>query len=100
MRDNITPGLDLQGKVMNPHTVQEHFEVLFEDVFGELTKFGEIKNLNTCDNLSDHMVKNFYVQFREEVQAAAIWRPCKIGFITSGRLLFIFPYYGFPWSYT
>lgn len=28
----------------------------YEDLFQELSKFGEIESLNVCDNLADHMV--------------------------------------------
>ncbi|CAE6075134.1 unnamed protein product [Arabidopsis arenosa] len=41
----------------------------YEDLFEELNKYGEIESLNVCNNLSDHMVGNVYVQFREEEQA-------------------------------
>jgi len=30
----------------------------YEDIFEELSKYGEIENLNVCDNLADHMVTN------------------------------------------
>ncbi|KAG6507926.1 hypothetical protein ZIOFF_033280 [Zingiber officinale] len=42
----------------------------YEDLFEELSKYGEIESLNVCDNLADHMVGNVYVQFREEEHAA------------------------------
>lgn len=70
----------------------------YEDLFEELSKYGEIESLNICDNLADHMVSaifnanilwvlstimlihlissgfmqvgNVYVQFREEEHAA------------------------------
>ncbi|KAK3015725.1 hypothetical protein RJ639_005925 [Escallonia herrerae] len=42
----------------------------YEDLFEELSKYGEIESLNICDNLADHMVGNVYVQFREEEHAA------------------------------
>lgn len=28
----------------------------YEDLFEELSKYGELENLNICDNLADHMV--------------------------------------------
>lgn len=43
----------------------------YEDVFEELDKYGEIENLNVCDNLADHLVGNVYVKFKEEESAAA-----------------------------
>lgn len=71
----------------------------YEDLFEELSKYGDIESLNICDNLADHMVHvvmsipnsllfstipmdditklphfgqvgNVYVQFREEEHAA------------------------------
>ncbi|GAB4824763.1 hypothetical protein Ancab_007628 [Ancistrocladus abbreviatus] len=68
--DMITPGVDPQGNPIDPREIQEHFEDFYEDLFEELSKYGEIESLNICDNLADHMVGNVYVQFREEEQAA------------------------------
>ncbi|KAJ9522680.1 hypothetical protein QJQ45_019766, partial [Haematococcus lacustris] len=50
---------------------QQEFEDFYEDVFEELAQFGELENVNVCDNLADHMVGNVYVKFREEEAAAA-----------------------------
>ncbi|KAF9597081.1 hypothetical protein IFM89_015272 [Coptis chinensis] len=69
--DMVTPGMDPQGQAMDPRRIQEHFEDFYEDLFEELSKYGEIESLNICDNLADHMVGNVYVQFREEEHAAA-----------------------------
>ncbi|XP_051142663.1 splicing factor U2af small subunit B-like [Andrographis paniculata] len=68
--DMITPGVDAQGQPIDPKKMQEHFEDFYEDLFEELSKYGEIESLNVCDNLADHMVGNVYVQFREEEHAA------------------------------
>ncbi|KAL8151115.1 hypothetical protein V2J09_020923 [Rumex salicifolius] len=68
--DMITPGVDAQGNPIDPRKIQEHFEDFYEDLFTELSKYGEIESLNICDNLADHMVGNVYVQFSEEEQAA------------------------------
>ena len=43
----------------------------YEDIFEELAKYGEIENLNVCDNLADHMVGSVYVKFADENGAAA-----------------------------
>ncbi|KAK6778718.1 hypothetical protein RDI58_025436 [Solanum bulbocastanum] len=69
--DMITPGVDPQGQPLDPRQIQRHFEDFYEDLFEELSKYGEIENLNICDNLADHMVGNVYVQFREEDHAAS-----------------------------
>jgi len=42
----------------------------YEDIFEELAKFGEIENLNVCDNIADHMVGSVYVKFLDENAAA------------------------------
>ncbi|KAF4379691.1 hypothetical protein CsatB_028086 [Cannabis sativa] len=68
--DMITPGVDAQGQPIDPREMQKHFEEFYEDLFQELSKYGEIESLNICDNLADHMVGNVYVQFREEEHAA------------------------------
>lgn len=68
--DMITPGVDPQGQPLDPTKIQQHFEDFYEDLFEELSKYGEIESLNICDNLADHMVGNVYVQFREEEHAA------------------------------
>ncbi|KAH7680568.1 U2 auxiliary factor small subunit protein [Dioscorea alata] len=67
--DMITPGVDAEGRPIDPRKIQEHFENSYEDLFEELSKYGEIESLNVCDNLADHMVGNVYVQFREEEHA-------------------------------
>ncbi|PPS13585.1 hypothetical protein GOBAR_AA06984 [Gossypium barbadense] len=68
--DMITPGVDAQGNPIDPRKIQQHFEAFYEDLFEELSKYGQIESLNICDNLADHMVGNVYVQFREEEHAA------------------------------
>ncbi|KAL3825822.1 hypothetical protein ACJIZ3_021851 [Penstemon smallii] len=69
--DMITPGVDPQGQPLDPKNIQSHFEDFYEDLFQELSKYGDIQSLNICDNLADHMVGNVYIQFREEDQAQA-----------------------------
>ena len=82
--DMITPGVDPQGQPIDPRKIQEHFEDFYEDLFEELSKFGEIESLNVCDNLADHMVGNVYIQFKEEEQADAALRALQ-GRFYSGR---------------
>lgn len=82
--DMITPGVDAQGQPIDPRKIQEHFEDFYEDIFEELSKFGEIESLNVCDNLADHMIGNVYVQFKEEDQAAAALQAMQ-GRFYSGR---------------
>ncbi|XP_019642788.1 PREDICTED: splicing factor U2AF 35 kDa subunit-like [Branchiostoma belcheri] len=50
--------------------MQEHYDNFFEEVFTELEeKYGEIEEMNVCDNLGDHLVGNVYVKFRYEEDA-------------------------------
>lgn len=51
---------------LTPHHPQD----FYEDVFEELDKYGEVENLNVCDNVADHMVGNVYIKFRDEESAA------------------------------
>jgi splicing factor U2AF subunit len=30
------------------------------------SQFGEVENLNVCDNIADHLVGNVYIKFRDE----------------------------------
>ncbi len=38
---------------------QTNFEDFYEDVFEEVAQWGEVENLNVCDNIADHMVRSF-----------------------------------------
>ena len=67
---------------MSEEDAQEHFDDFFEDVFVELEdKYGEIEEMNVCDNLGDHLVGNVYVKVREipvylsEIEMSEIRRP-------------------------
>ncbi|KAE9545477.1 hypothetical protein AGLY_001020 [Aphis glycines] len=52
--------------------MQEHYDNFFEDVFVECEdKYGEIEEMNVCDNLGDHLVGNVYIKFRREEHAEA-----------------------------
>lgn len=43
--------------------MQEHYDNFFEDVFVESEdKYGEIEEMNVCDNLGDHLVGNVYIK--------------------------------------
>ncbi|VDM33655.1 unnamed protein product [Hydatigera taeniaeformis] len=49
---------------------QEIFDEFFEEVFVECeSKYGEIEEMNVCDNLGDHLVGNVYIKFRREEDA-------------------------------
>lgn len=50
--------------------MQEHYDNFFEDCFVEAEeKYGEIEEMNVCDNLGDHLVGNVYIKFRREEDA-------------------------------
>uniref|UniRef100_A0A8C5QTC6 U2 small nuclear RNA auxiliary factor 1 like 4 n=1 Tax=Leptobrachium leishanense TaxID=445787 RepID=A0A8C5QTC6_9ANUR len=43
--------------------VQEHYDDFFEEIFTEMEqKYGEVEEMNICDNLGDHLVGNVYVK--------------------------------------
>jgi len=65
---------------------QEHFEDFYEDVFGELEKYGQIEELNVCDNLAEHLIGNVYVKYRFEEDASKAVKSLT-GRFYSGRLL-------------
>lgn len=48
-----------------------HFEDFFEEVFLELTKYGELEELNVCDNVGEHLMGNVYAKFYREEDAKA-----------------------------
>jgi splicing factor U2AF subunit len=50
--------------------IQRRFDEVFEDMFLEVARFGEVEELIFCDNLGAHLVGNVYVKFRQEEDAA------------------------------
>merc|ERR1712224_1054801 len=50
--------------------MQTHFSDFFEDIFDELAKYGEVEQINVCDNLGDHLVGSVYVKYASEESAA------------------------------
>ncbi|KAI9295934.1 RNA-binding domain-containing protein [Neoconidiobolus thromboides FSU 785] len=48
---------------------QQHFDDFYEDFFIELAKYGEVEEMNVCDNVGDHLVGNIYARFRFEEDA-------------------------------
>lgn len=52
---------------MTEEELQQHFDDIFEELFIEMeSKYGEIEEMNICDNLSEHLAGNTYVKFRYE----------------------------------
>ena len=56
--------------VMNPWRASVRLQDFYEDVFEEMAQYGEIENLNVCDNVADHMVGSVYIKFIDEGAAA------------------------------
>ncbi|EGF80743.1 hypothetical protein BATDEDRAFT_11284, partial [Batrachochytrium dendrobatidis JAM81] len=57
------------GCTMTPDEIQENFDLLFEDLFMELAKYGELEDMNICDNVGDHLIGNVYARFKYEEDA-------------------------------
>ena len=56
---------------LDPKKVQEEFDDFYEEVYDELAGYGEIEELNVCENLGDHMVGNVYCKFADEEHSDA-----------------------------
>ena len=48
----------------------KHFEQFYEEIFVELSNFGELRELNVADNLCDHLIGNVYAKFFDENSAS------------------------------
>jgi len=69
-KEPLVPVPGTQANIMSDVEAQEHYDNFFEDVFLELEqKYGEIEEMNVCDNLGDHLVGNVYVKFKYEEDA-------------------------------
>jgi splicing factor U2AF subunit len=63
-----------EGNKVSDEALKEaikHFEDFFEEVFLELAKYGELQDMNVCDNLGDHLIGNVYVKFSKPEDAEA-----------------------------
>ena len=62
-----------EGSKVNDEDLKEalkHFEQFYEEIFLELSKFGELKDLSVVDNLGDHLIGNVYAKFNDEESAS------------------------------
>ncbi|KAJ3129076.1 Splicing factor U2AF 26 kDa subunit [Nowakowskiella sp. JEL0407] len=59
----------LSPTLLTEAQLQEHFDLFWEDMFIELAKYGEIEEMNVCDNVGDHLVGNVYIRYRFEEDA-------------------------------
>uniref|UniRef100_A0A0S7EJW8 U2AF1 n=2 Tax=Poeciliinae TaxID=586240 RepID=A0A0S7EJW8_9TELE len=67
---NSAQSLDGLTCTVSDMEMQEHYDEFFEEVFTEMEeKYGEVEEMNVCDNLGDHLVGNVYVKFRNEEDA-------------------------------
>jgi len=63
----IPPQPDAEG---NPtQDPEDHFEDFFEEILEELSKFGQVEQFHTVENLGDHMFGNVYVKYRDETDS-------------------------------
>ena len=56
--------------VIDKEKTQDDFLCFYEDMFLELSKFGNVEALHVCDNLGDHMIGHVYCKFRDDVEAS------------------------------
>lgn len=54
---------------MTSNEIQADFDLFYEDMYLELAKYGEIEELNICDNIGDHLVGNVYCRYKYEEDA-------------------------------
>ena len=47
-----------------------HYQKFYEEMFVELSSFGELKELAVVDNLGDHLIGNVYARFNDEAGAS------------------------------
>ena len=52
------------GQQITESMLQRHYDEFYEEVFFEIEdKYGEIEEMNVCENLGDHLVGNVYIKF-------------------------------------
>lgn len=62
------PGHEVNCRLLDTQ-LQDHFDGFYEDFFVELAKYGEIEEMNVCDNIGDHLVGNVYARYKYEEDA-------------------------------
>nr|WJH19469.1 U2AF1 [Euglena gracilis] len=82
------PMIDAEGRPVeyDKKYLKDHFEEFYEDAFEELSKFGEIEELNVCDNVNEHLLGNVYIKYKHEDDAEKAVRGLQ-GRYYAGRLL-------------
>ena len=73
MYQNLPAAIALaEGQTVEDAQIEEsldHFEAFYEEVFHELTKFGEVVDMAVTDNIGDHLIGSVYVKFASEDSA-------------------------------
>jgi splicing factor U2AF subunit len=67
---NLYQNPSLMGSKMTPSELQQDFDLFYEDIFMECAKYGEIIEMNVCDNVGDHLVGNVYIRYKYEDDAS------------------------------
>ena len=56
--------------VVSDELMQSHYDDFFEEIFVQCEDdYGEIEEMNVCDNLGDHLVGSVFIKFRREEDA-------------------------------
>lgn len=63
-----TPLMDPNGNPVNftEEFLQNHFEDFLSDAIEEFTKYGDLLEINVCDNICEHLLGNVYLKYRTE----------------------------------
>lgn len=66
-----TPLMDPNGNPIQftDDFLQDHFEDFLEDAIEEFTKYGDLLEINVCDNICEHLSGNVYLKYRTEEDA-------------------------------
>ena len=60
------------GQPIPDDKIQEvvtHLESWYQEIFLEVSRFGEIREMHICDNLGDHLIGNIYIKFASSEDA-------------------------------
>lgn len=82
------PMIDAEGRPVeyDKRYLKQHFEEFYEDTFEELSKYGELEELNVCDNVNEHLLGNVYAKYKKEDCAELAMQGLK-GRYYAGRML-------------
>lgn len=65
----IAVAVDGQALEVDDQETQQQFDEFYEDVWAEMSNFGEIEEMHVTGNLGDHLSGNLYVKFSKEDEA-------------------------------